>query len=184
MKQAIPKTIDITPKWVDVLPLYLEVLQNPNSSEKGRKAAISEIQRMAELSDFWVEHLKSTKKGPIEIDSSRKFFQYLNQVIDMVQEMESKGIKVKNTPALVYEFQIMGHSVHFSLGYNKRLEKNVLGLIIESENAFEDEDGDMGHCIVDDEEGGDTWYKALSKLETRFEKFGRWEKMIELRPKN
>jgi hypothetical protein len=46
------KTIDITPTWEGILPALLAVIENGNF--EGRKIALEEITRMAQLADLYV----------------------------------------------------------------------------------------------------------------------------------
>ncbi len=46
------KTIDITPTWESILPALLAVIENGNF--EGRKIALEEITRMAQLADLYV----------------------------------------------------------------------------------------------------------------------------------
>ena len=46
------KTIDITPTWEGILPALLAVIENGNF--EGRKVAIEELTRMAQLADLYV----------------------------------------------------------------------------------------------------------------------------------
>ena len=51
------ETVDATPTWEAVLPIYLMAYEN--GSNKGRGAALEELQRMAKLADLYV----ASKKG-------------------------------------------------------------------------------------------------------------------------
>jgi hypothetical protein len=46
------KTINITPTWENILPTLLAVIENGNF--EGRKVALEEITRMAQLADLYV----------------------------------------------------------------------------------------------------------------------------------
>ncbi len=46
------KTVDITPTWEAILPALLAVIENGNF--EGRKVAIEELTRMAQLADLYV----------------------------------------------------------------------------------------------------------------------------------
>jgi hypothetical protein len=48
------QTIDITPTWEGILPALLAVIENGNF--EGKKIALEEITRMAQLADLYVEH--------------------------------------------------------------------------------------------------------------------------------
>jgi hypothetical protein len=51
------ETVDATPSWEAVLPIYLMAYEN--GSNKGRGAALEELQRMAKLADLYL----ASKKG-------------------------------------------------------------------------------------------------------------------------
>ncbi|SPA17245.1 hypothetical protein [Cupriavidus taiwanensis] len=53
----MPEYIDCTPDWLGLLPLLVEAASNGNTSE-GRKAAWTELQRMAKQADAWRAHCK------------------------------------------------------------------------------------------------------------------------------
>jgi len=46
------KTVDITPTWEAILPALLAVIENGNF--EGRKVALEELTRMAQLADLYV----------------------------------------------------------------------------------------------------------------------------------
>ena len=46
------KTINITPTWEAILPALLAVIENGNF--EGRKVALEELTRMAQLADLYV----------------------------------------------------------------------------------------------------------------------------------
>jgi len=52
-------TIDCTPTWLSIVNIYIAVLQNPDATAEGVEAAISEIKRMAVLSDKYNALIKS-----------------------------------------------------------------------------------------------------------------------------
>ncbi len=56
MKNEI-ETVDATPSWEAVLPVYLMAYEN--GKNKGRGAALEELQRMAKLADLYL----ASKKG-------------------------------------------------------------------------------------------------------------------------
>jgi hypothetical protein len=47
------KTVDITPTWEAILPALLAVIENGNF--EGRKVALEELTRMAQLADLYVK---------------------------------------------------------------------------------------------------------------------------------
>lgn len=49
-------TIDITPTWLEILPSLLAVLDT-----SGRDVAKRELQRMAQLADLYVAHIKKAR---------------------------------------------------------------------------------------------------------------------------
>lgn len=51
MKNEV-ETVDATPTWEAVLPIYLMAYEN--GKNKGRGAALEELQRMAKLADLYV----------------------------------------------------------------------------------------------------------------------------------
>ena len=51
MKNEV-ETVDATPTWEGLLPLYL--MSYENGANEGRRAALEELQRMAQLADAYV----------------------------------------------------------------------------------------------------------------------------------
>ena len=54
------ETIDATPTWQAILPIYLMVYEK--GENKGRAAALEELQRMARLADLYVAAKKGERK--------------------------------------------------------------------------------------------------------------------------
>lgn len=50
------ETVDATPTWEAVLPIYLMAYEN--GKNKGRGAALEELQRMAKLADLYIASRK------------------------------------------------------------------------------------------------------------------------------
>ena len=48
----MPRYIDVTPTWEAILPVLVTILED--GTEKGKRAATSELQRMAKLADRYV----------------------------------------------------------------------------------------------------------------------------------
>lgn len=55
------KTIDITPTWEAVTPILILTLQQNIASSEAIEIAQKELNRMAELADKWVAHVKETE---------------------------------------------------------------------------------------------------------------------------
>lgn len=57
-----PETINIIPSWESILPLLVEAAANGTTSE-GRKAAMSELLRLARTVDQMNERIRAEKEG-------------------------------------------------------------------------------------------------------------------------
>jgi len=55
-RSTMAKLIDITPTWSAILPLLIIAIENGN--DEGKRAARTELKRMAELADAYVEEHK------------------------------------------------------------------------------------------------------------------------------
>jgi tryptophanase len=50
--EKVIRTIDVTPTWESILPILLMTIENGTS--RGRKVAIEELTRMAQIADKYV----------------------------------------------------------------------------------------------------------------------------------
>jgi len=54
------KTIDVTPTWEQILPVLLMTIEN--GTGRGRKVAIEELTRMAQIADAYVAQSKEREQ--------------------------------------------------------------------------------------------------------------------------
>ena len=76
------QTINITPTWEQILPALLAVIENGNF--EGRKMAIEEITRMAQLADkvVKVSNCINSLTGPLPCEPNEEWQEYVLSIIN------------------------------------------------------------------------------------------------------
>lgn len=116
------QTIDLTPTWLQVLPILLEVFKHGESTE-GRKTAMTELRRIAEIADEYVKLEKSGILNDNILHIAQIQGQYLSSKLICYLR---KGSTFKDTDKDLNEFIVPMSVVNDAIVYFSRWkDKNV-----------------------------------------------------------